>query len=161
MTDFAPPAFMLAQTTGQPVQPAGMPNAQPVAATPGSPTTGTPGAPAGGSSPFGSLGMMLPLILIAGLFIVTTFWTQRKDKKKREELMNSMKKGDKVQTYGGIVGTIAELTDTEAVIRVEEGRIRFARSAIQTVLSSKGSTSVEPKDTKADSKHSAEHTVSV
>jgi preprotein translocase subunit YajC len=53
-------------------------------------------------------------------------------------MMASLKKQDKVQMIGGEIGTIAELTDDEVVLRVEEGRIRFARSAVQAVLASKG-----------------------
>jgi preprotein translocase subunit YajC len=152
MTDTSPahPALaLLAQATGQPVQPAGMPNAQPVQATPGT-APGTTGAPAPQASPWGQMGLFLPLIAVFGVIMLMSFWSQRKEKKKRDELMGSMKKGDKVQTFSGIIGTLTEITEHEAVLRVEEGRIRVARSAVQTVLSSKANGAIEPKGAKAE-----------
>ncbi|MFO0833274.1 MAG: preprotein translocase subunit YajC [Phycisphaerales bacterium] len=150
MTDtaFHPGLTLLAQA-GQPVQPAGMPNAQPVQATPGTPATGANGSAPAPANPLGQMGLFLPFLLVIVVMVGMSFWTQRKEKKKREELMGSMKKGDKVQTFSGIIGTLTELSDTEAVLRVEEGRIRVARSAIQVVLSSRnGGPAVEPKDVK-------------
>jgi preprotein translocase subunit YajC len=74
----------------------------------------------------------LPLMLL--LLIFSQVMAGRKDKKRRQELMSSIKKGEKVQTLGGVIGTIIEVGDHDVVLRVEEGRIRFAKSAIQTVL---------------------------
>lgn len=155
-TDFVvASAWMTLAQTGQPVAPSGMPGATPVApatttttTTPGA-TTGTPvgttgGAPAGQGSMM--IFLLLPLML---LFMVLMSWfTGRKEKKRRADLMASLKRGDKVQMYGGMIGTIADLYDDEVVIRVEEGRVRFARSAIQTVLGagSKANGVIEAKD---------------
>jgi preprotein translocase subunit YajC len=49
-------------------------------------------------------------------------------------MMSSMKKSDKVMTAGGIIGTIAEMTDDEVVLRLEEGKVRVSRSSIQAVI---------------------------
>lgn len=147
---FTQPVLMVLAQGGAPVNPPGMPGSTPapVQVTPGAPASGTTGGtPA--ASPLGGMGLMLPFILVIAVVMLMSFWTQRKEKKKRDELMNSMKKGDKVQTFSGIIGTLTEINDTEAVLRVEEGRIRVARSAIQAVLSSRsGGTSIEPKDAK-------------
>lgn len=83
---------------------------------------------------------MNPIFLIAFALVamvVVTSMTGRKEKKRRAQLMSSIKKHDKVQTLAGIIGTIVELGDTEVVLRVDEvsnTRIRFARSAIQGVV---------------------------
>jgi preprotein translocase subunit YajC len=77
---------------------------------------------------------MLMMFVVLGVFALMTFMTSRKDKKKRAELMSGIKKHDRVQMLGGVIGNVAEITDDEVVIKVEEGRIRFARSAIQAVL---------------------------
>ncbi len=152
MTDhFFDPALTVLAQAGAPVQPAGMPGSQPapVQATPGTPPAGTTGGATPSANPLGSMGLMLPFVLVVVVVMLMSFWTQRKEKKKRDEIMGSMKKGDKVQTFSGIIGTLTELGDHEAVLRVEEGRIRVARSAIQAVLSSRsGGTSIEPKDAK-------------
>jgi preprotein translocase subunit YajC len=103
--------------------------------------TGT--APAGGGMPpaqGGGAGMLLlPLMLLGFLvfMIVMQVWTGKKEKKKRDELMSSLGRNDKVMTTGGIVGHIAEIHDQELVIRTDESsntRIRVVKSAVASVL---------------------------
>ena len=64
-------------------------------------------------------------------------------------MIASLRKGDKVQTNGGIIGTVAELGQDDVVLKVEEGRIRFAKAAVTGVLKSSTakpeSTIIEPK----------------
>jgi preprotein translocase YajC subunit len=132
----APQAGTAPATPAQPVNAVGVPGASPAA--PGA--TGTTGTsqPLPAPSTSGGLGSMFWLfpVLILAMILMTTL-TGKKDKKKRAELMASLKKHDKVQMIGGEIGIVAELTDDEVVVRFEEGRIRFARSAVQTILSTK------------------------
>lgn len=109
------------------------------------PATTGEGAPAGaapGTTPAapGGFQMMLPLLFGLMIFmVVTSMMSGRKEKKKRAELMAGLKRRDKVQTIGGVIGTIAEIKSDEVVLKVDHGsntRIRFARSAIQQVLHS-------------------------
>lgn len=111
--------------------------------TDGSPQTGQGGggAPGGqqqpgpGGSIFGS-----PVILM--LLVIVVLWIflmggNRKEKKRRKQMLASLGKGDRVQTVGGILGTIVEVRDDELVVKVDENnnsRLRFARSAIQAKL---------------------------
>lgn len=125
----APAAPAVSEQVGQPKAPAA--------------TTGAPGVtpiPVGGTqpppNPFGG-GFMLMMLLLLGFMITMTVISGRREKKKRTELMSSLRTNDKVQTLGGIIGTIAEIRDDEVVLRVDENsntRIRFAKSAIQQVL---------------------------
>lgn len=105
--------------------------------------------PTGPTSLLGS-----PFVLVLGMLLIivmTSVMGGRKDKKKRAEMMASLKRQDRVQTLGGIIGTIVELKDDEVVLRVDEGtntRIRFARSAIQQILresATKNGTQTESK----------------
>jgi len=80
--------------------------------------------------------MLLPVALLAVL-LITSWRTNRKERAKRAELMAGLSTHDKVQTSGGIIGTIAELREDEVVLRVDESsntRIRFSRGAIVSVL---------------------------
>ena len=55
-------------------------------------------------------------------------------------MLSSLEKGDKVQTAGGIIGTITDLKDTEVTLKVDENtntKMKFARSAVSTVLRDK------------------------
>ncbi|MCC7205080.1 MAG: preprotein translocase subunit YajC [Phycisphaeraceae bacterium] len=125
------------------VSPAG-PVASPAPAADGqAPTmvTGSPSAsqPAAGApqqqSPWG---MWLPIILVFVVFYFLLIVPQRREKKKRAELLAAIKKGDRVQTVGGMIGTVMDLRPNDVLLKVDENtntRIRFSRSAIQAVLS--------------------------
>ncbi len=82
----------------------------------------------------------LPIILI--MFVVMIFFTMmgsRRDRKKREALINSISKHDKVQTVGGVIGSVVEVKPDTIILKVDESantRITFARSAIQQVITS-------------------------
>jgi len=119
-----------------------------VGSVPGAPGTaiapGTPlgnggggvGGPAPAANPFGMIWMVL---VVLGVMIGFSMLSSRKEKKKRAELLSSIKKGEKVLTIGGIIGTVAEVRDDEVVLRVDENsntRMRFTRSSIQQVLKS-------------------------
>ncbi|HHN78824.1 MAG TPA: preprotein translocase subunit YajC, partial [Phycisphaerales bacterium] len=55
---------------------------------------------------------------------------------KRAEMLAAIKKRDKVQTAGGIIGTVVETKGDEIVIKTEGTKMRFSRAAIQQVLKS-------------------------
>lgn len=102
---------------------------------------GAPGGAAPGGAPAGGgFQMMLPLLFgLMIVMVVTSMMSGRKEKKKRAALMSNLKRRDKVQTIGGVIGTIAEISNDEVVLKVDHGsqtRIRFSRSAIQQVLQS-------------------------
>ena len=86
---------------------------------------------------FGSLVNMLPLILIFGVMFWLMTSSQRKEKKKKEELLNSLKKGQKVQTIGGIIGTIEEIRDAEVSVMVDvrnKINLTFNKESISTTV---------------------------
>ncbi len=69
--------------------------------------------PAGG----GIFQMLLPMILIFGIFYFLVILPQKKQQKKHNLMIDSLKKGDQVVTTGGIFGRIAEVK--ESVFRLE------------------------------------------
>ncbi len=123
-----------------------------IGAEEGATSEGQPAGPdgAGGATPGGIGTMFLPIMLgIMLLFIITSITSGRKQKKEREQLMSSLGKHDKVQTTAGIIGTIVELKDDSVLLRVDEAsntRIRFARSAVMSVLHSAGKGSTAEPD---------------
>lgn len=97
---------------------------------------GTPAPTGGGGGGFGD-GFLFLLLMIMVLMVVMTMAGGRKEKKRRAAMIAALKKGDKVQTAGGILGTVVEVRESEVVVKVDENantRLRFARSAIQAVL---------------------------
>ena len=80
------------------------------------------------------------MFLIVGLLIfwVFIFNGPRKEKKKRAQMLAALSKNDRVVTIGGIIGTVVEMKENEVVLKVDESsntRMRFSRSAIQSVVS--------------------------
>ena len=68
-------------------------------------------------------GSALPTILMFGA-IILVMWLfmirpQRKQQKELQNFRNSLKKGDKVVTVGGIYGEIVEVNEKTALIRVD------------------------------------------
>jgi preprotein translocase subunit YajC len=109
------------------------------------PSSGVPagapvgGGPAGGPPPgAGGLNYMMPMMLgFLVLFIVLQVLGGRKQRKQRDEMMAGLRKHDRVRMLGGIIGTIAEIHDSEVVVKVDEAtntRIRFAKDAVQAVI---------------------------
>ena len=78
---------------------------------------------------------LLPLILIVLVFYFFMIRPQMKRQKQEKNVIQSMKKGDKVITKGGMHGRIVELTDDTCVIETLAGKIKFERSAISMELS--------------------------
>ena len=79
----------------------------------------------------------LPIIAVFGAMFWLMTSTQRKEKKKKEALLNSLKKGQKVQTVGGILGSIEEVRDTEVVVLVDvrnKVALTFKKDFIALVL---------------------------
>lgn len=99
---------------------------------------GTGGASGSPSSGFGNNFLFIAGGMIVFMFIVSMMG-QRRDRKKREALINSISKHDKVQTVGGVIGSVVEVKSDTIVLKVDEAantRITFARSAIQQVITS-------------------------
>ncbi|MFH2094478.1 MAG: preprotein translocase subunit YajC [Bacteroidota bacterium] len=74
------------------------------------------------------------LIFLGLIIVVFYFFMIRPQVRKQKELKNyreSLEKGDKVVTTGGIYGKIAEIKETTIIIEVEDKmRLRVDKSAI-------------------------------
>jgi preprotein translocase subunit YajC len=84
-----------------------------------------------------SFGGMMPLFLVLILFIWMSSRSRRRTEKKKQEMLSAMKRGDRVQTIGGILANVVEVRDDRILLKVDEGnntKVWFARSAIHRVL---------------------------
>lgn len=77
---------------------------------------------------------MISLLFMLGIFAVFYFLMilpQQKRQKAQIKFRDSVKKGDRIVTIGGIHGKITELSKDTIVLEVDKGvRITFERSAI-------------------------------
>ena len=95
-----------------------------------------------GQQPGGLLGNPMFLPMIIGLMIL--FWVivilpmSRRQKKEQEQMLANLKRGAKILTNAGIVGTVVSAKDgeDEIVIRSEDTKLRVKRSVVVQVLGS-------------------------
>jgi preprotein translocase subunit YajC len=96
-----------------------------------------PAQGAQGSSGSSSLLSFLPLVLIILVFYLFFIRPQMKKSKDQKKFRESLKKGDKVVTIGGLHGKIAEIDETTVVLEVgNQVRLTFEKSAISLDTSS-------------------------
>ena len=87
------------------------------------------------------------LVVFMAIFYFLIIMPQNKKKKAMENLMNSLQKGDKVITIGGIHGKVVSMKDNKITIRVDDNaEITFEKSAISRVVSAENNQ--VKKDTK-------------
>lgn len=98
--------------------------------------TPAPGPPEGGA---GLLVSFVPFILIFILFYFLLIMPQQKRAKKKKEMIDGLKKGDRVMTSGGMIGTVVTLSTKVVTLQVAEGtRIKVNRSYVEEVLEDSG-----------------------
>lgn len=74
--------------------------------------------------------MVVLLVVFVAIFYFLLIRPQRRQQKEHQALLSSLKKGDRVITAGGIMGTIEKIEDNEVLLVVEEGKIRLSRGSI-------------------------------
>jgi preprotein translocase subunit YajC len=91
-----------------------------------------------GGAPGGAFDLVsfLPLILIFVVFYFLLIRPQQKKMKEHRSMLDALRRGDRVVTGGGIVGTVVKVgTDDEVMIEIAEGvRVRVLKPTITTVL---------------------------
>jgi preprotein translocase subunit YajC len=71
------------------------------------------------------------LVLIFVVFYFLMIRPQRKKQKEHQELLQELKRGDKVVTAGGIYGVIETVSEDSVVIKVESGAtMRVAKGSV-------------------------------
>lgn len=79
--------------------------------------------------------MLIPMVVMVGIFYLVLFMPMRRRQKKLDELLANLKAGDRVVTNAGVIGVITGLTDTTVTLRIKPDnvKIEFARSAVNGV----------------------------
>ena len=79
---------------------------------------------------------LLPLVLIFVVFYFLIIRPQQKKMKDHKALVEGLRRGDRVVTTGGIIGTVAKVTgDREIALEIAEGvRVRAVRGMIAEVM---------------------------
>ncbi|MCK4914445.1 MAG: preprotein translocase subunit YajC [Planctomycetes bacterium] len=75
----------------------------------------------------------LPIILIFVVMYFLLFRGPRKKQQEHKQMVQSLKKNDRVCTIGGIIGTVVEIKPDEIILKVDESnntKIKIAPTAI-------------------------------
>ena len=89
------------------------------------------------------IGLFIPLILIFVIFYFFLIRPQQKKVKDHKAMVEALKRGDKVITSGGILGTVERIIDNEKVeVKISDNvNVEVVRATgIQSLVSS-----IEPK----------------
>lgn len=89
------------------------------------------------------IGAFLPFILLFVVMYLFFIRPKSKEMKKMEEMRKSMKKGDEVMTFAGIMGIVHQIDDTTVTLRTGSSTIKFQKAAIQSIVTSAPSDSKE------------------
>ena len=90
-------------------------------------------------------GMALPIGMIIVLYIFLMVLPQRREQKKAQEFLSSLKKNDQVILQGGILATIMNVQKDQDIItvRIDEStntKMRVLRSSVVKVVQEKGAS---------------------
>ena len=100
------------------------------------PPTSGPAQPPGWTSFFKNP-MIFPIIVLVFLYFFI-FRSKRKQERQKQDQLNQIKRGDRVQTIGGILGKVVDVEDRKVLLKVDESsntKIWFSRNAVHRVLS--------------------------
>ena len=84
---------------------------------------------------FGGMESLLPLVLIFVVFYFLLIRPQQKKQKKHRAMLETLRRGDKIVTSGGIIGTITKASETELTLEIAEGiKVRAMRGMVSDVM---------------------------
>jgi len=103
---------------------------------PSTPPNGVPAAKQG--SIYSTLFLMVAVFVVMYIILLRS---PRKQEQQRRQMVQSLKKNDRVRTIGGIYGTVMDVKGDEVVLKVDEAtntKIHVSTSAINKNLSQEG-----------------------
>ena len=88
-------------------------------------------------NPFGSTQLIFLGLMFVVMYMIL-FRGPRKKQQQHKQMVQSLAKNDRIQTIGGIIGTVVDIKDDEITLKVDESnntKIKILRSAIGKNLS--------------------------
>lgn len=106
---------------------------------------------------------MILLVAMIAVFYFLIIRPENKRKKQAENMRNSLKKGERITTIGGLVGRIVQVNDTMVVFETSEDRVRIevakwgiqSTESMEAAAAQKGKKSVPAKKDEKKEEESA------
>lgn len=96
------------------------------------------------SNPQGSQGgpsllvSFLPILAIFVIFYLLLILPQQKRQKQHQNMINALRKGDRILTNGGMYGTVFDVKDQIIVLKISEDvKVEIVKNAIAAVIDKK------------------------
>jgi preprotein translocase subunit YajC len=78
------------------------------------------------------------LIMMAVIFAIIYFMMimpQKKKQKETQNMLNNVKKGDRIVTIGGLLGTVGNVKETTVMVKIADNTVvEFRKSSIASIL---------------------------
>ena len=92
----------------------------------------------GTQNPGQSLWSFLPMILALVVMFTLMTGSQRKKQRQHEEMLKTLKTGDKVTTSSGIIGVVVGVKDKSLSIRSADTKMEILKSAVSEITERAG-----------------------
>ena len=104
---------------------------------------GMPESGGGGAASGGGGTQLVTMLVTFGLIIVVFYFLvirpQNKKQKDAKKMLQSITKGDRVVTIGGLHGSVESVKEDAVVLKVDDNvKLKFSKSAVAQVLERKG-----------------------
>jgi preprotein translocase subunit YajC len=86
---------------------------------------------------------MVPLVLLLVVFYFILIRPQQKKAKAHQELLKTLRPGDKVVTSGGVLGTILTVKEKTITIRSSDTKLEVTKGAVSEIVERSGDSVVE------------------
>lgn len=108
-------------------------------------------AQAAGGTPDTLTTFVLPMALIFVVFYFFMIRPQQQKQKEMKKMLEALRRGDRVVTAGGLIGTIVKAEADEVQVEIADGvRVRVVRSTISSVLTKPEPVGAKKKDELAE-----------
>jgi preprotein translocase subunit YajC len=94
----------------------------------------------------GGLASLMPFLVVLGIFYFLLIRPQQRRVKQHQDMVGGLKKGDRVITGGGIIGTINKVdTDDTVQVQIAEGvTVQVARTTIISLVTDTATVAAVP-----------------
>jgi preprotein translocase subunit YajC len=88
-------------------------------------------SPQPGGGPAAMMVQLVPIVLVLGIFFFLVIRPQQRERRRKEQMLAALKKGDRVVTSGGLIGTVIGVTDRRVTLKLGDSvRVECLRSAV-------------------------------
>ncbi len=95
-------------------------------------------APQPGQKPPPAWTSMVPLVLLVVVFYFVLIRPQQKKAKEHQQLLKTVKAGDRILTTGGVLGVVITVKEKTVTLRSADTKLEITKSAIAEIIERSG-----------------------